>query len=176
MEPRNLNISWEILWKLFFMVLLGWILFLARDVVAGLLLAIVISTAFDPIVSFLERKRIPRILGTLIIYLTAVVAVALILYAIVPVALNELANLLDYSGGFLGKAFDARSIQDFVGELNANLAKLKFFVSGEVTLVDLTSRFVGGLLSAVTVFALSFYLTVGRDGVEKFLIAILPSL
>ncbi len=48
-------------------------------------------------------------------------------------------------------------------------------MSGEITIFDLTSRFLGGLISAVTIFALSFYLTVGRDGVEKFLLAILPA-
>ncbi len=91
----SLNISWEFLWKLFFIVLLGWMLFLARDIVAALLLSIVISTAFDPAVSYLERKRVPRILGTLIIYLIATIAIALVLYAIVPIALTELANLID---------------------------------------------------------------------------------
>ncbi len=157
------------------MTLLGWLLFLAHDVVASLILAIVISTAFHPIVSFLEERRIPRILGTLAIYLVAVTIFGLILYLILPVALEELGNLLDYSGKILGEAFESHNVRDIAQALDEMVSKLKFLASGELTLADITSRFLGGIVSAVAIFALSFYLTVGRDGVEKFLVAILPS-
>lgn len=157
------------------MVTLGWILFLARDIVAALLLAIVISTAFHPIVSYLEERRIPRILGTLAIYLVAVILIGLVVYLIIPVALEELGNLLDYSSDVLGQAFQSHDVRDIAAALDAMLSQIKFLASGELSLADITSKFLGGLVSAVAIFALSFYLTVGRDGVEKFLVAILPS-
>jgi len=164
------------LWKLLFMVMLGWILYLARDVLAALLLAIVISTAFDPIVSLLEKKKIPRILGTLIIYILAIFVIGLIIYTFVPLALSELNNLLIYSNKFLGPVADALNVQGVVETLTLNLSQLTdLLFSGNLSLIEVTSRFLGGIFFAIAIFALSFYLTVGRGGVEKFLIAVLPA-
>jgi len=176
MDPKNLNIGWGMLWKLLFMVMLGWILYLARDVLAALLLAIVISTAFDPIVSLLEKKKIPRILGTLIIYILAIFVIGLIIYTFVPLALSELNNLLIYSNKFLGPVADALNVQGVVETLTLNLSQLTdLLFSGNLSLIEVTSRFLGGIFFAIAIFALSFYLTVGRGGVEKFLIAVLPA-
>lgn len=171
-----MNISWEILWKLFFMVLLGWILFLARDIVAALILAIVISTAFDPVVTFLEKKRIPRIIGTLLIYLIAIFLIGLIIYAFVPIALSELTNLLAQANKFFGPAGDTFDVQSVFEQLNLSLKRLTdLLFSGSISVVDIAIKFLGGVFSVIAIFVLSFYLTVGREGVSKFLIAILPS-
>ncbi len=176
MEAKNFNLSWEILWKLFFMVLLGWVLFLARDVVAALFLAIVISTAFDPIVSYLESKKIPRVIGTLAIYLVAIFIIGLIIYAFVPIALSEFSNLIKYTSKIFGTTPETFQLQGFVATLNSDLQKLTdLLFSGSVSLVDIATKFLGGVISAVSVLAISFYLTLGRGGVGKFFLAILPS-
>ena len=176
MDPKNLNISWGMLWKLFFMVLLGWLMYLARDVIAALLLAIVISSAFNPVVSFLERKRIPRILGTLLIYLLAIFAFGLIIYTFVPIALSELNNLLVYSSKFLGPLSETFQIDNVIEALKLNLSQVTdLLFSGNISLIDITSKFLGGLFFVIAILVLSLYLTLGRDGVEKFLLAILPS-
>ncbi|MEK7612490.1 MAG: AI-2E family transporter [Patescibacteria group bacterium] len=176
MDQRNFTISWDFLWKLFFMVLFGWIIFIARDVFAALLLAIVISTAFNPLVSFMEKKRIPRIIGTLLVYLVAIGAIGVILYAFVPIAMAELANLLTYSGKLLEPVFGAPNVEVALQALNVNLSQINdFLFDGGISLAALTTKFFGGLFSAVAIFVLSFYLTAGKDGVEKFLLAILPA-
>ena len=158
------------------MVLLGWILYLARNVVAALLLAIVFSTAFDHIVTFLEKKKIPRILGTLLIYITAIFTVGLILYTFVPLALSELSNLLKYSNKFLGPISEKVNLEQIITTLSFDLNKITdLLFSGDISIIDLTSKVLGGLLYVIAIFAVSFYLTVGRGGVEKFLVAILPT-
>lgn len=176
MEVKNFNLSWEILWKLFFMVLFAWTLFLARDVVASLFLAIVISTAFDPIVSYLATKKIPRVIGTLGIYLVAIFVIGLIVYAFVPIALSEFSNLIKHNSGLFGTVSGTFQLQDLIATLNSNLQKLTdILFSGNVSLVDIATKFLGGLISVVSVLAISFYLTLGRGGVENFFVAILPS-
>ncbi len=176
MEPKSLHISWATLWTVFFLIILAWLLFLARDVVATLLLAIVVSTAFNPTVSFLERLKIPRLLGTLIVYLAALFLIGLIIYTLVPITLAELNNLLAASDKFLGPLSENLELQNLIDALGLNLSKLTdLLFSGNISLVDIASRFLGGTLFVLATFVLSFYLTLGRNGVEKFLIAILPS-
>lgn len=176
MEQKHLNVTWETLWKLFFMILFVWILYLARSVVTAVLLAVVISTAFDPAVTYLERKRIPRILGTLIIYLAAIFLIGLIIYTFIPIALTELANIVNLSSKVLGPLAQDLNIEDLVSKLTFNLSHLTdLLFSGKVSLLEIAARFFGGLLFVIAIFALSFYLTLGKDGVEKFLLAILPA-
>ena len=95
MEIKGLNISWGSLWRVFFMIILAWIIFMASDILIALFLAIVISSAIDPWVSRLEFKRIPRILSTLIVYIIGIFIIALIIYTVVPLAISELNNLLE---------------------------------------------------------------------------------
>jgi predicted PurR-regulated permease PerM len=176
MERGYSNASWENLWKLFFMVVLGWILFHARDVVAVLILAIVVSTAFDPIVSYLERKRIPRILGTSLLYLIAFIFLALVLYTLVPVAIVELRNLLDYAKQFSGSTGDFLNLDALSEQFGVSFGKASdLLTSSTFSIFDLASGFFGGVIAAITVFVISFYLTIGRNGVEKFLVAVLPA-
>ncbi len=171
-----MTVSWGALWKIVLVALLAWIVFAARDVLIALFLAIVISAALDPLVTRLEKKKIPRILGTLIIYLIAIFVIALILYTILPLAISELSNLLasfDRISGTVFKFIDASSA---IESINQSLTKIAdILLSGGTSLLDVSSKFLGSLVLTASVFVLSFYLTVGKDGVEKFLSTIVPS-
>ena len=60
---RGLDITWAGLWRLAGMVILVSIFYYALDIWVAVFLAIVISSALDASVSWLERKKIPRIVG-----------------------------------------------------------------------------------------------------------------
>ena len=94
MEWKELNITWGGLWRIFFMLIFTVVLFVSFDVLIALFLAIIISASLDPLVSWLERKKVPRILGTLAIYIIGIFVLAVIVYAFIPMALSELTNFL----------------------------------------------------------------------------------
>ncbi len=177
MEAKEFSISWGSLWRIVAMVSLVGILYASSSILVALFVAIIVSAALDPFVSWLEKKRIPRILGTLAIYIIAIFGIALVIYIVVPIFLVQLNSLLSNSGDVVGSffgSFNASSsqilaqINGYVDELTATL------LSGKITLLNIVAKFLGGFILTVVVFVLSFYLTVGRDGVEKFLIAVLP--
>lgn len=160
------------------MVTLVAILFVARDILVAVALALVISTALNPFVTWLEKKRIPRLLGTLLIYILAILAIALVIYIIVPIFLVQLNQLLDNSGDIVGSFFNSignGSSSELLTGINTYLDKITAnLLGGKITLLTIASQFLGGFLLAIIVFVISFYLTTGRNGVEKFLIAVLP--
>ena len=158
------------------MVILVSIFYYALDIWVAVFLAIVISSALDASVSWLERKKIPRIVGTLAIYILLVVAIALILYAILPVALAELSSLLKSFGKFDGTALGLEEANKIITVVNESLTRVtNLLLSGNISFVDILSKFIGGVSLAIAVFVLSFYLTVDRDGVEKFLLEVMPA-
>lgn len=176
MDQKGITISWGSLWRIFIVLILATILFLARDILVALFLAIVISSALDPIVSWLEKRKIPRILGTLGIYIVLIFFIALLAYAVIPIALAEFNNLLGSFGKYTGTLFDFIDTSGFIESINQSLAKItNVLLSGSTSLLEIGSKFLGSLTASLSVFVLSFYLTVGRDGVERFLVKILPS-
>ncbi len=177
METKGLSISWGSLWRILLMIALASILFIAQDILIALFLAIVISSALDPIVSWLERKKIPRLLSTLGLYVAIIFLLALIAYAIIPVALSEFSNLLSNVGKYSGTLLDVLDTSVLIESVNEGLKQFTdLLLSGSTSLLDVGSKFFGGLSTVVSVFVLSFYLTVGKDGVERFFVTILPSM
>ena len=71
-------------------LLLIWFLFLIRNILLMLFLAIVIVSAIQPIIDRLEKRRIPRVISTIFIYLLFLLTVGSMIYLIVPVLTEEL--------------------------------------------------------------------------------------
>ncbi|TSC89862.1 MAG: hypothetical protein G01um10143_352 [Parcubacteria group bacterium Gr01-1014_3] len=168
-------ISWASLWKIVLMLLLVWVLYVAREIVVALFLAIVVSAAFDPAVSWMEKRKIPRILGTLGMYILMIFLIGMLVYAVVPIALSELSIFLGNLGKISGNLSDLVDASSLIQAVNQSLTRLtNLLLSGSSSLLDIGSQFLGGLTMTISVFVLSFYLTVGKDGVEKFLVNVLP--
>lgn len=169
------EISWTTLWRIFFMLVLVAALFLVKEVLIILFLAIVISSALNAPVDYLERKRIPRILGTGFIFLASLIILSFLLYTIIPVAISEFKILLTNVAEFNIPVVGSLDISYFekINQYLENLISALFSKGVSSTIKIITSVF-GGFAFAVAVLILSFYLTVNRDGIEKFLRAILP--
>lgn len=161
------------------MLFFGIALYFLRDVVLILLLSLVISSALDAPITFLERKKIPRILGAFSIFIVIVSVLSLILYTIIPVAILELKNLFNglqkISLPAFGQFGSSQILENFEKNFNNNIDQFaNTLFSGSASFLDIILRIFGGVIFVIAVFILSFYLTISRDGVEKFLRAILP--
>lgn len=172
---KDFEVTWTSLWRIVGMLVLVSILYIALDIWVAVLLSIVISSALDPFVTWLERKRIPRVIGTLAIFISLILAIALLLYTVVPIALSELSVLLKTVGDIETPALSIPEADRIINVVNESLNQLtNLLLSGSASFIDIVSKFIGGLALATSVFVLSFYLTVDRGGVEKFIRAVMP--
>lgn len=150
--------------------------YIARDVFVAVVLALVISAALDPFVDWLERRRIPRLIGTLAVYIMVLFVIALILYIVMPIFLTQINSILENSQDVFGNLIESFGIQStalqtIISAINTYSNSL---LGGQTTLVSFISEVLGGLLLALIVFGISFYLTIDRDGVGRLLKAMLP--
>ncbi|MBI1960711.1 MAG: AI-2E family transporter [Candidatus Liptonbacteria bacterium] len=178
MDRVVLEISWASIWRVLSLVFLGFVFYLARDVLVALLLVLVVSAGLAPIVNFLESKRIPRVLATLALFAFLLLALGLLIYAVLPVLLQELGSLITgltsataYQDTVLNFKESANAISGLLGWLKTVESRL---FAGDLPLADLASNVVGGVTLAFSVIIISFYLTASKDGVERFFRAILP--
>lgn len=175
-ENQHIEITWTSLWRVLFMLVLAITLYLVRDILVIFLLAIVISSAIDAPLTFLEKRKIPRILGLIFIFITFFLLFAVILYTIIPISIIELRNIfsnLDKMQGALSGIPGISRITASAGEVLDRLTSM--FFSGDLSITGLIPSIFKNIVLAITTVVVSFFLALNRDGVENFLRSILPS-
>src|SRR3989344_3783560 len=151
------------------------ILYLASRAVMVLLLAIFLSSALDTLVIRLESWRIPRLLGTIIVFLGLLAVMAVLIYAVVAIAVLELRGIFNNLGGITGQILNLGISPQVTDFLNNNLESISnMLFAGSASFIEILGRLLGGITSLVAVLVTSFYLTLSRDGVGRFLRAIFP--
>ncbi|MBI4085480.1 MAG: AI-2E family transporter [Candidatus Liptonbacteria bacterium] len=176
MGKTVLEISWTSLWKVLFFLMLASLMFFAKDIIMGLFLAIVLSAGLEIPIDAMEKRRLPRTIGAILIFLILMGIIAMFLYAVVPlviVNINEaIFSIQKASHGTWWQSFfnikTSRSINDFMSRIVDN------FISTGTSPLETLSHIFGGLTLAISVFIISFYLSVNKNGVERFIKIISP--
>jgi len=126
-------------------------------------------------VDWFEKRKIPRLVGALIIYLGIIALISLIIYFAFPIIYEEVLNLADSLPGIseqvlhlISNSVLGERISDFISSYQGSIIKdaSQFFS----ILINLG----GGIVSVLTVFLISFYLLLEKDGVSDFIKFIVP--
>lgn len=175
MEKKFFEISWVSLWRILFFVLGILVFYLAYDIFLALFLAIVISSGLDFFINFLEKRGLPRVLGTILVFILIGLIIIIILYTLIPLVLIDLniiyKNLSKYGLNklfpsiFLTQSF---SLSDFINKISSQFlgelsSPLYFF-----------GQLVGNVVLFVSVIVISFYLCLTKNGIERFILAVFP--
>ncbi|MEK7507919.1 MAG: AI-2E family transporter [Patescibacteria group bacterium] len=173
MDTRPFEVSWASLWKILFFFLFVYVLFSGKQILLGLFLAIIISSGLDIIVDFFERKGVPRTLGVILIFLCGLLIAAIIIYAVIPLIIADLNQLFSgfSASSSLGQLLNLKNSKSFDAFINQFYSD---FFSSTASPLDFLSKALGGVGLAIAVLVSSFYLSLTRDGVEKFLRFIIP--
>ena len=162
-----------------FFVALAAALYSASNIFLGLFLALVISSGLEVAVNFLERRGISRTLGVIALFLVIVLFLALLVYLLIPLVLDDLNSVIAAQR----QSPVVRSwIQEIVGtKVATSIASMIEKVASESLQGTLTltpwgvfTELVGGVGLAAAVLVSSFYLSLSRDGVERFIRAVFP--
>lgn len=180
MADRTHDISWTTIWRVLAVVVFGIVVYFARDAVVALLFAIIISSAVDGPVAYLSDKfRLPRIIATALLFALGIMLAALAVYIVFPVVILEITSLAgQFAGTAAGTVFkDFSSVVDLVTKQFSfiNIGQItEVIFSGASPVVQTIGSIVGGIAFGVSVLIISFYLTLTKDGVGRFLRAVLP--
>lgn len=169
-ETRNLEVGWGTLWRIFAFALVVFVLFEARAIVGALFISIVISIGLDPFVSFLERYKLPRIVGTLLAFLAGFLALGLIAYSIMPAVAAEFNNFAIFVNAAITSFLKLNIPQFSLSSLPTNLGDaLNLLGSASVSVGGVAQTIFSNVLLLFAAVVASFYLTIAKDGPERFL-------
>jgi predicted PurR-regulated permease PerM len=93
-KAQTINISPSTIFRVTFLILFLIFLYLIRDVIVIFLFALIIASAIAPAVNLLEKIKIPRVVGALIVYILVIGALGFLLSLIVPSVANDIKDLL----------------------------------------------------------------------------------
>lgn len=183
-ENRKIELSTSTMLKAALIVLAIIFLYLVRDIVVLLFLAVVIVAAIDPAVDWFQRKNISRSIGTLLIYLILILVLGLAISFVIP---NITSQLYDFSKNFdnyvdggspmensnvVGGLLNFSNINDTFQKIANSTSNSFSQVTGRV--FSTTVSVFSGLISAIVVFSLAFYMSVEENGIKKFIVSIVP--
>lgn len=167
MIPTKVEISSKtIIFAIFFMLTLQF-LWIIKDLLFSLFIALIIVSALKPPVAFLEKYRIPRVIASFVIYILFLFFIGNIFSLIFPPLISELTHLLrnlpviiQNSPPYISSLINVESLAQYIPNItNRALDIIKGVFSN--TLFVISTLFFGFYLllekNAITKILLKFY-------------------
>ena len=182
MEKKVIDISTGAIVRIIAIILALWLLYLVRDILALFFLSVILTATLDPAIAFLGRRKVARSFAVVIIYVALFLIVGLFFSFLAPPMVSQVKdfvhNLPAYSETFArtftgieqyafsyGIVFNGN---DFFQNITGNV-----FQSG-TQFFGATIGIVSFFISLLVILALTFYMSVKEDGMNKFLVSITP--
>jgi predicted PurR-regulated permease PerM len=180
-DLQKIDISSRTILRVVIILAAAWFIYVIRDVLMMLFAAIIIAAAIEPVADRLQRRRIPRavtVLGVYVVFLLIFSAVVTLLIPPLTAQVRQLAESLPHLVQLLkdwrllspaiGDAVAVQSIQDLLLRFGENLTNVG------VSVVEQTRNIFSGVFSTLFVFILAFYLVIENDALLKILRLIIP--
>lgn len=184
-EPKviSVNISTATFIKIVVLLLLLLFLFLIKEVLAILFAAIIFASALEPSVSWLRKRKIPRTLSILLIYLLVIIALVLVVRLLIPPIAGEMQGLYTDFPVYFEK------IMNWFGEFSPYSAERGLWAGASESLRGLEAvllqtagnvfsglvNFFGGVLSVLLVGVIAFYILAQDNAIKKLIWSAAPS-
>ncbi|MCJ7792960.1 MAG: AI-2E family transporter [Candidatus Marinimicrobia bacterium] len=161
--PRKVEISHRtIIFTVAFIILLA-LLWQIRQIIVGLFVALILMTAINPAVDRMEKMKIPRIFGIILVYLLIMVVVFLAIAGIIPPLVDQTSTLITNAPKFIENFglpnIDQRIIESQIqqlGSLPANLVKISVSIFAN-------------LVAIAALLVITFYLLLERKNLNRYL-------
>jgi len=180
-ESKTIHISWATIFKVALVVLFIIFLYLIRDVIIIFIFALIVASAVAPAVDLLEKIKIPRVLGALIVYVVVIGLLVFLISLIVAPLIQDVKNLSSNFPEYIESlSLKFTSFQRAFSKYESLINQFQRFLNNlqnRLQNLDLFSTFIdifGGIFSFILALVISFYLSVQKRGVQKILGSISP--
>jgi predicted PurR-regulated permease PerM len=168
--------------KFFLVVIFLVFLYMIKEVLAILFVALIFASAVDPWVDAMERIKFPRWLSILLIYIGFILIVVSVVFLLIPPIVEQVSQLANNFPEYFTKiSTTLDGIKDFsaehgiLGNINEGFDSLKSNLTNITgSLVGAVFSFFGGIVSLVLILVITFYMTVEESAIKRALTYVLP--
>ena len=182
-KSKLINISWVAIIKVVIVILVFMFLYQIRDVIVIFIFALIVASAISPAVDLLEKIKIPRVFGAIVVYIIIIGLFAFLISLIVAPVVNDIKDLSSNLPEYLDnlstqfKSFQRAfsKYQSVIDQIQKFLVRLEqLLVAARDNLFPTITKIFGGIFSFVLALVISFYLSVQKRGVQRILGSISP--
>lgn len=178
-QSRIINVSTSAVFRVI-AVLVGLIfLYLIRDIVMMVFVSVVVAAAVSGPVNWLQKRKVPRLLGVVFIYLIILLLISFVFSLVLPPLTVQIKQLANHFPEMMEKI--GLSINQWWGQYKIESSLQTIISQVGLRLTQATSGFFatiinlfGGLFSTIVVLVISFYLALQEKGVKTFLLSLTP--
>jgi len=174
---KTLDISWETIFKVAISFFCFYIFYLIKDILILIGFSLIISILLNPAINFLQRRRIPRSISVLFVYIFIFGISVLFIFQTAPIFISEIQQFTQLFPQYFEKfspslrlmgleAFE--NFEIFTKTLQDWLVKASSSIFGAV------GSIFGGIFSTITVFTLAIFLSMEEKGAEKIITLFSP--
>jgi predicted PurR-regulated permease PerM len=166
MKPQKIEISYKtIVFAVLFLISLV-LIWQLRGIFLLLFLCFIFMQALNPTVSRLERLKIPRFVGILLIYFIILIGISFAAAGIIPALVEQTTSLIETLPNTISninlwgiKPIDISSQFKLLENLPSNIATTLFSIFSNI-------------VSVFVFFVLTFYLLIERKNLDKYAVSI----
>ncbi len=176
-NEKTLDISWATILKIAFAALLFYFIYQIRDILILIIFAIILSLLLNPVINFLERKKVPRTFATISVYLVVFGLISLFFYLTINFLIQEIQKLVEIFPQYFDKispslrGFSVQTFENFetlINTLGKTLEKTAANIFNVIFVIF------GGIFSTLFVFTLAIFLSLEEKVFEKTLTLFFP--
>ncbi len=169
-EEKTLTLNWDFCLKISLLVVFVYFLYLIKDLLIWIIFALVLSILFNFVIDFLQQKKIPRAIATILTYFSLLILIGAFFYWTAPVFLSEIrqfnVNFPDYIQKIspFTEKIGIELVQpenSFFGVMENNLEKAGKSIFSALTMVF------GGLQAFAFIIFLAFFFSLERNLLER---------
>src|SRR3989344_2166238 len=154
----------QIVWALI-LAAIALLLWEIKAILAALFIAFIITSSLYPVVNFLKRNGIPKVLAVLISYIAVLIILGVLIFPLLPFIVSQVQSLIEVFPKLINNAsltfgidLDVSKVRSFIGSSIDSWGRNAF---------SLTGRIFGNLFLTLTVFIVSLYLMIDYEKIEK---------
>lgn len=157
--PQKIDISHKTVIFAAALVLSLWVIFLIRDLLIILFVAVIFVSALSPVVKFFTRFKIPKVISIAITYIIIIAIAAGLIISVLPTLIEQSSRLMVTAPALLAQFFNITNID-------------KSVFSSEVTsfsknLLSITISLFDNLLTMLFMLVLTFYMLLEKENLES---------
>ncbi|MDI6602869.1 MAG: AI-2E family transporter [Patescibacteria group bacterium] len=169
-NEKVLDISWGTILKIALAFLGFYILYLIRDILVWFIFALIISLLFNPAIDFLQKRRVPRALATLFIYIFIFGILGFFIYLIAPVFISEIQQFTKLFPQYFEKfapPLKELGLEAFESFEIFTKSFQEWLIRASASIFSGLAAIFGGIFSTITIFILAIFLSLEEKGTER---------
>lgn len=147
------------------LIISGWFAIQLRDIITSIFISYIIMAALLPLVSFLQKKKVPRLLAVVIVYFGLLISAVLLIIPLAMFGLSQINSLIIGFPEYLSKTANALGTSINADQVQSYITRELGFIGSNAFVV--TQRVFGGIFSLFTILIVSFYLLLSHDSFKK---------